>query len=81
MLTGGAARLPHLLEVAEDVLRRPARIGYAAPLGKMPETLAEPEFAVAVGMAQHAHRGRLARGTQEQGITGKFKALFAKRSG
>ena len=80
VLTGGGARLPHLLEVAEDVLRRPARLGYPAPIGKMPETLAEPEFACVVGLAQYAHRTRLARGTQEEGITSKLKALFAKRS-
>jgi len=80
VLCGGGARLPHLLEVAEDVLRRPARLGYAAPIGKMPETLAEPEFACVVGLTQYAHRTRLARGTQEEGITSKLKALFAKRS-
>ena len=72
--TGMVYRARHTL------LRRPARLGYAAPIGKMPETLAEPEFACVVGLTQYAHRTRLARGTQEEGITSKLKALFAKRS-
>jgi cell division protein FtsA len=79
VLTGGGARLSRLLEVAEDVLRRPARLGYPAPMAKMPATLAEPEYATVLGLISYTHRARMARGTQEQGFGAKLKALFAKK--
>ena len=79
VLTGGGARMPALLEVAEDVLRRPARLGYTAPISRMPETLTEPEYAVAIGMLMYAHRARLARGTQAPTFGAKLKGLFAKK--
>jgi cell division protein FtsA len=81
VLTGGAARLPSMAEVAENVVRKPSRIAHPSPISKMPASLAEPEFAVAVGLIFYGHRTRLARGPQEQGIGAKLKALFARRSG
>jgi cell division protein FtsA len=79
VLTGGAGRMPALLEIAEDVLRRPARLGYAAPISRMPETLADPEYAAVIGMLMYAHRARLARGTQAPTFGDKLKGLFAKK--
>lgn len=77
VLTGGAARLPGLLSVAESVLRRPARLGVPMPLSRMPVSLAEPEHAVALGTLMYAHRSRVARAVpQETGIKAKLKALF-----
>lgn len=77
VLTGGAARLPGLLTIAESVLRRPVRLGVPMPLSRMPVTLAEPEFAVALGTLMYAHRSRMARALpQETGIRAKIKALF-----
>lgn len=81
VLTGGGSRLPSLVEVAETVLRKPARAGRPSPISKMPASLAEPEFAAAVGLVFYGHRTRLLRGPQEQGITAKLKALFARKSG
>lgn len=81
VLTGGAARLFSLAEVAENVLRRPARVASPAPIARMPATLAEPEFAAAVGLIFYGHRTRLARGPQEQGLAARLKALFARAPG
>jgi cell division protein FtsA len=78
VLTGGGSRLRAIAEIAEDVLRRPARLGTPVPLSRMPATLAEPEFSAAIGMVFYAHRARLARGTQEQGIGGKLRSIFAR---
>ena len=36
VLTGGGARLPGLIETAEDILRCPARIGLPIPMAKLP---------------------------------------------
>ena len=79
VLSGGAARLPGLLDVAESVLRKAARFAYPTPMAKMPALLAEPEFSTPLGMVYYGHRARLARGLQEPGFGSRMKALFAKK--
>jgi cell division protein FtsA len=78
VLTGGGARLVSVLEIAESVMRMPARIGYPTPIAKMPAQLAEPEFATLIGLVLYGQRARLARGPAEASITSKLKALFAR---
>lgn len=84
VLTGGAAKMPALLEMAEDVLRCPgrgslmARMGVPAPIANMPSELAEPEFAATIGLAYYGHRTRLQRTQQEQGLGARLKAMFAR---
>ncbi|HVP42141.1 MAG TPA: cell division protein FtsA [Terriglobales bacterium] len=80
VLTGGGSRLNGILDIAEDVLRRPARKAVPVPISKMSSQLAEPEFASTIGMILYGHRARLARGTQDSSFTSKLKALFAKRA-
>jgi cell division protein FtsA len=80
VFTGGATRLPWLLEIAESVLRKSARIACPMPLARMPEQLSEPEFATMVGMIFYGHRARQARGAQEDRWSNKLKALLAKVS-
>jgi cell division protein FtsA len=79
VLTGGASRLPGLLDVAESILRKAARLAWPTPMAKMPSSLAEPEFSTALGMVYYGHRARLARGLQEPGFGSRMKALFAKK--
>jgi cell division protein FtsA len=76
VLTGGASRLPGILDVADSVLRRRFRIASPAPLAKMPSTLAEPEFATVLGMAVYGHRARSARGYQDGRWGSKLKAML-----
>ncbi len=78
VLTGGGARLNSMAEIAEDVLRKPIRIGVPASISKMPAELAQPEFATVIGMALHAYRVRMLQGQQEQGLGSKLKRLFAR---
>jgi cell division protein FtsA len=79
VLTGGGARLTSMAEIAEDVLRKPVRIGLPASLSKMPPELAQPEFATVIGMVLHAYRVRMLQGQQEQGLGSKLKKLFARQ--
>jgi cell division protein FtsA len=79
VLTGGASRLPGLLDVAESILRKAARLAWPTPMAKMRSSLAEPEFSTALGMVYYGHRARLARGLQEPGFGSRMKALFAKK--
>jgi cell division protein FtsA len=78
VLTGGGSRLASMAEIAEDVLRKPVRIGLPASLSKMPPELAQPEFSTVIGMALHAYRVRMLQGQQEQGLGSKLKRLFAR---
>ena len=80
VLTGGGARLAHITEIAESVLRRASRIASPSAIAKLPAGLAEPEFATAIGMVLYGYRARLANGTQgSDGFRAKLKALFARR--
>jgi len=77
VLTGGGAMLAGLLDNAESLLRVPTRIGSPVPLSRMPEELASPEFAVAIGMMLYTHRTQVRRASEEQGLRAKLKAIFA----
>lgn len=77
ILTGGGARMAGLLEVAESLLRAPARIGYPVPLSRMPEGFNQPEFATVAGMLLYAHRTRVLRAAEDQGLRAKLRAIFA----
>src|SRR6266705_1319779 len=79
VLSGGASRLPGIEDVAESVLRRPVRLSWPTPLAKMPSTLAEPEFATALGMVFYGHRARLARSSQDDRWSSRLAALFVKK--
>jgi cell division protein FtsA len=80
VLSGGASRLPGLLDVADSVLRKPVRLSWPAPLAKMVVALAEPEYATVLGMVCYGHRARMARGYQEDGWGSRLKSLFARAS-
>lgn len=76
VLTGGASKLTGLLDVAESLLRTPARIGSPVPLSRMPQELAAPEFSTAVGMLLYTHRTQVRRANEELGLKQKLKSLF-----
>jgi cell division protein FtsA len=79
VFTGGGSRLNGLLEVADDILRRPVRQGYPVPIAKLPSHLLEPEFGTAIGMVLYGHRSRQARMNLDRGLGAKIKALFARQ--
>ena len=79
VLSGGASRLPGVIDIAEGVLRKAVRLAWPTPMAKMPTALAEPEFATVLGMVYYGHRARVARGFQDTGWSGRMKALFAKK--
>jgi|ERR1051326_3505738 cell division protein FtsA len=80
VLTGGAAKLANLAEVAEQVLRKPARIGRPSPIAKLPVELAEPEYATAIGLIFYGTRARYARQKEEAGLSGKLRSFLARAS-
>jgi len=76
VLTGGASRLPGILDVAESVLRKAARFAFPTAMARMPALLAEPEFATVLGMVNYGQRARIARGFQEDRWGSRLKALL-----
>jgi len=80
VFTGGGSRLNALVDTAEDILRRPARLGYPVPIAKLPSTLLEPEFATAIGLILYGHRARQARMNVDRGFGARLRAMFASRN-
>jgi cell division protein FtsA len=78
VMTGGGARLNGMQDVAEDVFRKPARVAAPLPISKLPAQLAEPEFSTVLGLIFYAHRSKVLRGKEEQGIGARLKSLFAR---
>jgi cell division protein FtsA len=78
VLTGGGSRLSGLVQVCEDVVKQPVRLGSPVPIAKMPAQLAEPEFATILGLATYAHRTSAAKVTDIQGLGYRLRSLFAK---
>lgn len=77
VLTGGGARLCGIPEIAEGILRAPARLGLPVPLSRMPEELVQPEFAAAIGMLLYVHRTAVLRAAEDHGLRAKLRAIFA----
>jgi len=77
VLIGGASRLPSLCEIAEQVMRCPARLGTVSGIPRMPSSLAQTDFASCVGLLMYTHRARIGRVKDEQlGIKARLRALF-----
>lgn len=53
-LTGAAARLPDLCDIAERVLQCPARFGLPIGIRDWPESMRDPEWATAAGLAMYS---------------------------
>ena len=53
-LTGAAARLPDLCDIAERVLQCPARFGLPVGIRDWPESMRDPEWATAAGLAMYS---------------------------
>jgi cell division protein FtsA len=77
VMTGGGARLAGLLDVAESLLRVPARIGSPVPLSRMPEELAQPECATLIGTLLYTHRTSVIRAAEDHSLRAKLRAIFA----
>jgi cell division protein FtsA len=77
VLTGGASRLSGMLDIADSVLRRPVRLSWPLPVAKMPSTLAQPEYAMVIGLAFYGYRARNARGIQDARWSSRLMSMFA----
>lgn len=80
VLTGGGSRMGGLLDVVDQVLRKPARVAPPTALAKLPVQLVDTEYATAIGLLLYAYRSREKRAReQSDSPLAKLKTLFAMR--
>ena len=71
-LTGGAARLPDLCDVAERVLQCQARFGLPFGIQDWPETMNDPEWSTAAGLAMYSAKLKAQERRATAGWLGKL---------
>jgi len=80
VLTGGGARMPGMMDVVDQIIRKHGRIAGPIPIAKAPATLLEPEFATVVGLLMYAYRMRGVRAQQEStNPISRLRSLFARK--
>jgi cell division protein FtsA len=77
VLTGGAAMMPGMVELGEDVFLKPVRVGAPQYMGGLADVVCNPRYATAMGLlvegyAQHS------RGRRVQGQPGSMGQVFAR---
>ncbi|MDP3621615.1 MAG: cell division protein FtsA [Polynucleobacter sp.] len=82
VLTGGTALMPGMVELAEQVFLRPARIGAPEYRGHLHEVLRSPRFSTSIGLlmegqAQLLRGRRVSQSGAFQGVLSRMKEWFA----
>jgi cell division protein FtsA len=77
VLTGGTALLPGIVELAEDVFLRPARVGWPGYAGALADVVRNPRFATVMGLLVEAHAQRL-RGRKLVAQSGSMRQTFRR---
>ena len=85
VLTGGAAKVEGALELAEEVLRMPVRLGVPTGVVGFGETLKDPIYATSVGLLVYLEQqqkdliGPVAAEGERRGLFGKMKGWFSSQ--
>jgi cell division protein FtsA len=77
VMAGGGARLIGLLELAEEGFHLPARIAKPRGMLELPEQVAQPEYATAVGLVLYAAKARKAAAQRPGNLVSKLRSMFA----
>ncbi len=77
ILVGGGARLNGLQELAEHSLHLPARMAEPRGILDLPEQVAQPEYATAVGLVLYAAKARRAEPAKSGGLVSRLRSMFA----
>lgn len=80
VLAGGGARLDGLLEMAEQAFHLPVRIAEPKGLLDLPEQVAQPEYATAIGLVLYGARARRTQPPRAGNLVSKLKSMFAGAS-
>jgi len=77
VLAGGGAQLDGLLEMMEQTFHLPGRIAEPRGILDLPEQVAQPEYATAVGLVLYAAKARRAGPGKNGNLVSKLRAMFA----
>jgi cell division protein FtsA len=77
VLTGGAAVMPGMVELGEDIFLKPVRKGVPLYHGSLHDMVANPRSATVMGLLEEARLGR-ARGVKAAQQAGSVKTLFGR---
>jgi len=77
VFAGGGARLNGLDEMTEQLFHLPVRIAEPKGILDLPEQVAQPEYATAIGLVLYGAKVRRNAPARSGGIVGKLKAMFA----
>jgi len=85
VLTGGASKVEGALELAEEVLRMPVRLGMPTGVVGFGETLKDPIYATSVGLLVYLEQqqkdliGPVSAEGERRGLFGKMKGWFSSQ--
>ncbi len=77
VFSGGGARLNGLDEVMEQIFHLPVRIAEPKGFSDLPEQVAQPEYATAIGLILFGAKARRNATARSGGIVSKLKSMFA----
>ena len=77
MITGGAAVMPGMVELGEDIFLKPVRKGIPTYSGALHDMVANPRSATVMGLLEEARLGR-SRGLRAAGQAGSVQGLLGR---
>jgi cell division protein FtsA len=77
VLAGGGARLRGLDELADRTFQLPVRVAEPKGLADLPEEVAQPEYATAIGLVLHGAKARRSAPQRSGNLVSKLRAMFA----
>ena len=80
ILAGGGASLNGLVDLAEDSFHLPVRVAEPKGLADLPEQVAQPEYATAVGLVMYGAKTRRNASQRAGNLVSKLKSMFAGAS-
>ena len=77
VLTGGSSSMPGMVELAEDVFLKPARVGMPNYQGQLSDVVRNPRYATVLGLLLEAKRQQV-RGNVVKSQPGSAKAVWQR---
>ncbi len=75
ILTGGGAQLPGVVDLAEQILDLPAKIGVPRGIDGLPENMTTPEFATLAGLVNYGFKHGAGLDSRRGGVRSFFKRI------
>ena len=80
VLTGGSAKMEGLVELAEEILHMPVRIGVPQTVSGLVDVVRNPIYSTGVGLLTFGHRNSHERGAQSL-AGGGFNSVWERMKG